>query len=63
MSLARNSFTKSLDLAEDHVRIRGPHERLGILVALLQVRELGVVQQSNSLVASAPDTSFGHFGE
>ena len=56
-------FRKSFNLAENQIRICGPYEGLGILVALVQIVEHGFLQRSNGSVTSSTNASFGHLGE
>ena len=63
MSRARNPFTKSLDLAQNKIRVRPPHERLGIAIALVKIIEHGFLQRSHRSVAPAAHTSLGDFGK
>src|SRR5512133_1122301 len=62
-SRIRNTIAKSLDLAENQIRICGPDEGLGILVALVQIVQHGFLQHSNGSVTTSTNTALGHLGE
>ena len=49
--------------SEDYIGIGRPHERLGISVALVEIVEHGLLQDSDSSVTAAADTALGHFCE
>jgi len=55
----RNTFRKELDLAEDQIRIGGPHKGFRILIPLVQVVERGFLQNSNGGVAASADSPAG----
>ena len=56
-------MTKSFDLSQDEIGVRRPHERFGVLVALVQVGKHGFLELPDRRVASPSYTSLRHFRE